>query len=99
MVQRDMSNATTGRVLAAQNQGVAPHVKRRRYGVDLSHHLGHSREEFYPPLSEARKGKLNPWWDMLRRMAHHSHGPDVTKVVTSAKPDFDLVDHAFNLFL
>jgi hypothetical protein len=32
-------------------------------------------------VSEARNGKLNPWWDMLRRMAHYSPGPDVTQVV------------------
>jgi hypothetical protein len=60
--------------------------------VGCSNDLGHSTEEFYLALSEARKGKLNPWWDMLRRMAHDSHGPDVHKWVTAAKPDFDLVD-------
>ena len=43
-----------------------------------SHDLGHSAEEFYLALSEARKGKLNPWWDMVRRMAHQSPAPDVT---------------------
>jgi hypothetical protein len=48
--------------------------------VGCSNDLGHSTEEFYLALSEARKGKLNPWWDMLRRMAHDSHGPDVTQV-------------------
>jgi hypothetical protein len=48
--------------------------------VGCSNDLGHSTEEFYLALSEARKGKLNPWWDMLRRMAHYSHGPDVTQV-------------------
>jgi hypothetical protein len=51
-------------------------------------------------LSEARNGKFNPWWDMLRRMAHHSPSPDVTQVgQTSAQPDSDLVEQAFNLFL
>jgi hypothetical protein len=44
--------------------------------VGCSNDLGHSTKEFYLALSEARKGKLNPWWDMLRRMAHYSHGPD-----------------------
>jgi len=53
---------------------------------------------FYLALSEARNGKLNPWWDMVRRMAHHSPGPDVAQVgQTSAQPD--LVEQAFNLFL
>jgi len=56
--------------------------------VGCSNDLGHSTEEFYLALSEARKGKLNPWWDMLRRMAHYSHGPDVTKVghVSQTRP-------------
>jgi hypothetical protein len=68
--------------------------------VGCSNDLGHSTEEFHLALSEARKGKLNPWWDMLRRMAHHSPGPDVTQVgQTSAQPDSDLVEQAFNLFL
>ena len=68
--------------------------------VSCSRELGHSTEEFYQALSEARQGKLNPWWDMLRRIAHHSPGPGETPVVqTPAKPDFDLVEQAFNLFL
>jgi hypothetical protein len=68
--------------------------------VGCSNDLGHSTEEFYLALSEARKGKLNPWWDMLRRMAHHSHGSDVTPVgQMPAQPDFDLVEQAFSLFL
>jgi hypothetical protein len=51
-------------------------------------------------LSEARKGKLNPWWDMVRRVAHHSPGPNVAQVgQTSAQLDSDLVEQAFNLFL
>jgi hypothetical protein len=68
--------------------------------VGCSNELGHSREEFHLALSEARNGKLNPWWDMVRRMAHHSRGPDVAQVgQTSAQPDSDLVEQAFTLFL
>jgi hypothetical protein len=68
--------------------------------VSCSNDLGHSTEEFYLALSEARNGKLNPWWDMVRRMAHHSTGPDVAQVDwTSAQSDSDLVEQAFNLFL
>jgi hypothetical protein len=68
--------------------------------VGCSNELGHSREEFHLALSEARKGKLNPWWDMLRRMAHYSPDPDVTQMgQTSAQPDSNLVEQAFNLFL
>jgi hypothetical protein len=48
--------------------------------VDCSNDLGHSTGEFRLALSEARKGKLNPWWDMLKSMAHYSHGPDVPRV-------------------
>ena len=54
----------------------------------------------YLALAKARKGKLNPWWDMVRRMAHQSPGPDVTQVgQMPAQPDSDLVEQAFNLFL
>jgi hypothetical protein len=68
--------------------------------VGCSNDIGHSTEEFHLALSEARNGKLNPWWDMLRKVAHHSPGPDVTQVgQTSAQPDSDLVEQAFNLFL
>jgi hypothetical protein len=68
--------------------------------VGCSNELGHSTGEFHLALSEARKGKLNPWWDMLRRMAHHSPGPDAAQVgQTSAQPDSDLVEQAINLFL
>jgi hypothetical protein len=68
--------------------------------VGCSHDLGHSTEEFHMALSEARKGKLNPWWDMVRRVAHHSPGPNVAQVgQTSAQLDSDLVEQAFNLFL
>ena len=56
--------------------------------------------EFHLALSEARKGKLNPWWDILTRIAHHSPDPDLTQVgQTSAQPDSDLVEQAFTLFL
>jgi hypothetical protein len=37
--------------------------------VGCSNDLGHSAEEFYLALSEARRGKLNPWWDMVREEA------------------------------
>jgi hypothetical protein len=68
--------------------------------VSCSNDLGHSTEEFYLALSEARNGKFNPWWDMLRKVAHHSPGPDVAQVgQTSAQPDCDLVEQAFSLFL
>jgi hypothetical protein len=68
--------------------------------VSCSSDLGHSTEEFYLALSEARNGKLNPWWDMVRRMARHSPGPDVTQVgQMPAQPDSDLVEQAFTLFL
>jgi hypothetical protein len=75
----------------------APLFKHLKSGVvtkcvGCSHDLGHSAEEFYLALSEARNGKLNPWWDMVRRMAHQSPSPDVTQVgQTSAQPDSDLV--------
>jgi hypothetical protein len=47
-----------------------------------------------------QKGKLNPWWDILTRIAHHSPDPDLTQVgQTSAQPDSDLVEQAFTLFL
>jgi hypothetical protein len=48
--------------------------------VGCSNDLGHSTEEFYLALYEAREGKLNPWWDMVRRMVHYSHGTDVIQV-------------------
>ena len=68
--------------------------------VSCSSDLGHSTEEFYLALSEARNGKLNPWWEMVRSMAHDSPGPDVTQVgQTSAQPDSHLVEQAFTLFL
>ena len=68
--------------------------------VSCSNDFGHSTEEFYLALSEARNGKLNPWWDMLRRAAQHSRGPDVTQVgQIPVKPDSDLVEQALNLFL
>jgi hypothetical protein len=68
--------------------------------VGCSNDIGHSTEEFYLALSEARNGKFNPWWDMLRKVAHHPPGPDVAQVgQTSAQPDSDLVEQAFNLFL
>ena len=73
--------------------------------VRCSNDLGRSTEEFYLALSEARNGKLNPWWDMVRRIADHSPGPDAAQVDraqvdrTSAQSDSDLVERAFNLFL
>jgi hypothetical protein len=85
--------------------GFTSKIRHLRSGVvskciSCSNDVGYSPEEFYLALSEARKGKLNPWWDMLGRMAHHSSGPDVTRAgQTSAKPDSDLVEQAFNLFL
>jgi hypothetical protein len=69
--------------------------------VSCSSDLGHSTEEFYLALSEARNGKFNPWWDMLRRVGTpFTPGPDVAQVgQTSAQPDCDLVEQAFSLFL
>jgi hypothetical protein len=66
-----------------------------------SHDLGHSTEEFHVALSEARKGKHNPWWEMLRSISHPLPGPDRTHAgQTQAPPlDSDLVEQAFNLFL
>jgi hypothetical protein len=37
--------------------------------VGCSNDLGHSAEEFYLALSEARRSKLNPLWDMVREEA------------------------------
>jgi hypothetical protein len=54
--------------------------------VSCSNDLGHSTEEFYLALSEARKGRLNPWWDMLRRMARYSHGQNVIQVGHVSQP-------------
>jgi DNA-directed RNA polymerase subunit N (RpoN/RPB10) len=48
--------------------------------VGCSNELGHSTGEFHRALSQARRGKLNPWWDMLRTIAHYSHGTNVTQV-------------------
>ena len=68
--------------------------------VSCSNDLGRSTAEFHLALSEARNGKLNPWWDMVRKMADHSPGLDVAQADrTSAQSDSDLVEQAFNLFL
>lgn len=68
--------------------------------VSCSNDLGHSTEEFRRALSEARQGRLNPWWDMLRRMADDSPDSDVTQLgQMPAQRDSDLVEQAFNLFL
>jgi hypothetical protein len=68
--------------------------------VGCCNELGHSTWEFHLALAEVRKGKLNPWWDILTRIAHHSPDPDLTQVgQTSAQPDSDLVEQAFTLFL
>ena len=48
--------------------------------VGCSDELGDSTGEFHLALSEARKGKLNPWWEMVRRISQYSHGPDVIQV-------------------
>ena len=68
--------------------------------VACSHDLGDSTEEFLVALSEARKGKHNPWWEMLRSISQPLPGPDRTHPGQTQDPqDFDLVEQAFNLFL
>jgi hypothetical protein len=85
--------------------GFTAKIKHLKSGIvtkclGCSSDLGHSTDEFYLALSEARNGKLNPWWDMFRRMAPHSRGPDVSQLGhVPAQPDSDLVEQAFNLFL
>ena len=87
------------------DHGFTAKIKQLKSGivskcVSCSNDLGRSTEEFYLALSEARNGKLNPWWDMVRRMAHRSSGPDVAQADgTSVQSDSDLVEQAFNLFL
>jgi hypothetical protein len=68
--------------------------------VGCSHDLGYSTEEFLVALSEARKGKHNPWWEMLRSISQPLPSPDRTHAGQTQDPqDFDLVEQAFNLFL
>jgi len=65
-----------------------------------SHDLGHSTEEFLVALSEARKGKYNPWWEMLRSTANPVSDANRTCAgQTPASSDSDLVEQAFDLFL
>ena len=85
--------------------GVTAKIGHLKFGfmarcVACSHDLGHSTEEFLVALSEARKGKHNPWWEMLGSISHPLPGPDRTHAgQTQAPPDSDLVEQAFNLFL
>jgi hypothetical protein len=62
--------------------------------VGCSRDIGHSAEQFHLSLFEARKGRHNPWWEMLRSVADATHVDQ-----TPARPASDLVEQAFNLFL
>jgi hypothetical protein len=65
-----------------------------------SRDLGHSTEQFHVALSEARRGKHNPWWEMLRSLSEPIPCPDRTHAgQTQAPKDLDLVEEAFDLFL